>query len=163
MHGGTVTVQSAGRGRGSQFSVRLPVSAAVEASRVGDLPSAVAEAERTARKTILVVDDNADAANSLADTLRMQGHVVQVAYDGGSALEASERLAPEVVVLDIGMPGMDGYEVARQLRRRQPQTRLIALTGWGQEDDKRRALDAGFDWHLTKPADLDTLQALVLV
>ena len=109
-----------------------------------------------------MVDDNADAADSLAETLRMQGHVVQVAYDGASALETSERLAPEVVVLDIGMPGIDGYEVARRLRHRRPQTRLIALTGWGQEDDKRRALDAGFDCHLTKPADPDTLQAILL-
>ncbi|HEX2542933.1 MAG TPA: response regulator [Caldimonas sp.] len=92
----------------------------------------------------------------------MQGHAVHVAYDGGSALETSERLAPDVVVLDIGMPGMDGYEVARQLRRRRPQTRLIALTGWRQEDDKLRAREAGFDRHLTKPADLEALQAIVL-
>ena len=162
MHSGTVTVQSGGRGRGSQFTVRLPVSSAFEAGRFGGSPKPVPEAEHTVRKTILVVDDNADAADSLALTLRMQGHVVQVAYDGGSALETSERLAPEVVVLDIGMPGMDGYEVARRLRHRQPQTRLIALTGWAQEHDKLRALEAGFDWHLTKPADLDTLQAIVL-
>jgi len=162
MHGGTLTVQSGGRGRGSQFAVRLPVSRAMEAARVGDGPNPVPETQQTPRKTILVVDDNMDAADSLAVTLRMQGHVVQVAYDGDSALETSERLAPDVVVLDIGMPGMDGYELARQLRRRQPQTRLIALTGWGQEDDKVEAREAGFDWHLTKPADPDTLRAVLL-
>ena len=162
MHGGTVTVQSGGIGLGSRFTVRLPVSPAVEAGRVSELPNAMPEAEQIARKTILVVDDNVDAADSLAVTLRMQGHVVQVAYDGGSALEALERLTPQVVVLDIGMAGMDGYEVARQLRRRQPQTRLIALTGFGQEDDKARAREAGFDWHLTKPADPDRLQEALL-
>jgi len=164
MHGGTVTAQSAGRGHGSKFTVRLPASPAspAVAPGVGGSTGADREPDQIVRKTILVVDDNVDAADALAATLRLQGHVVEVAYDGRSALEMSERLAPQVVVLDIGMAGMDGYEVARQLRRRQPQARLIALTGWGQENDKRRALDAGFDSHLTKPADLDALQALVL-
>jgi signal transduction histidine kinase len=161
MHGGTLTVQSAGRRHGSQFTVRLPASPGVEVTRVGDRPKGLAETEQMRRK-ILVVDDNADAADSLALTLRLQGHVVEVAYDGDSALETSQRLSPEVVILDIGMAGMDGYEVARQLRRGQPQTRLIALTGWGQENDKVRAREAGFDWHLTKPADPETLHAILL-
>ena len=112
------------------------MSPAVEAVRIGDGPHTVPETDQTRRKTILVVDDNADAADSLAVTLRMQGHVVQVAYDGDDALEMSERLWPEVAVLDIGMAAIDGYEVARRLRRRQPQIQLIALTGWGQDNDK---------------------------
>jgi len=162
MHGGTLTVQSGGTGQGSKFTVRLPVSPACEAGRVAGRPNTVSDTEQMRRKTILVVDDNADAADSLAGTLRMQGHVVQVAYDGHSALEITEHLSPDVVILDIGMAGMDGYQVARQLRRRQAQTRLIALTGWGQENDKLKAREAGFDWHLTKPADADTLHAILL-
>jgi CheY-like chemotaxis protein len=162
MHGGSVSVQSGGPGLGSQFTVRLPVSPAVEASPSADRPIAAVETAPAARRTILVVDDNTDAADSLAASLRMQGHAVQVAYDGDSALKACERLAPDVVVLDIGMPGMDGYEVARRLRRRQPQTRLVALSGWGQSEDKLRAREAGFDTHLTKPADLEALQGIVL-
>ena len=162
MHGGSVSAQSGGPGLGSQFTVRLPVSPAVEASPSTDRPIAAVETAPAARRTILVVDDNTDAADSLATSLRMQGHTVQVAYDGDSALKACERLAPDVVVLDIGMPGMDGYEVARRLRRRQPQTRLVALSGWGQSEDKLRAREAGFDTHLTKPADLEALQGIVL-
>ena len=162
MHGGSVSAQSGGPGLGSQFTVRLPVSPAVEACPSADRPIAAVETAPAARRTILVVDDNTDAADSLATSLRMQGHTVQVAYDGDTALKACERLAPDVVVLDIGMPGMDGYEVARQLRRRQPQTRLVALSGWGQSEDKLRAREAGFDTHLTKPADLEALQGIVL-
>ena len=106
-------------------------------------------------RRILVVDDNEDSAESLTMLLRLQGHLVESAHDGPRALEAAERFQPDVILLDIGMPGMNGYEVARRLRQMPAGQRalLVALTGWGQEDDKRRAVAAGFDHHLTKPVD----------
>jgi two-component system CheB/CheR fusion protein len=110
-----------------------------------------------------VVDDNVDAAESLALLLRAVGHEVHTAYDGRAALRSVEALCPEVVVLDIGLPGMDGYEVARRLRQQEglDQPFLVALTGYGQEEDRRRSAAAGFDVHLVKPADPDTVQDLV--
>jgi CheY-like chemotaxis protein len=111
-----------------------------------------------------VIEDHADAAESLAALLQLSGHEVEVAFDGAAGLELSRRLAPEVVLCDIGLPGaMDGYGVARALRAA-PETRsafLIALTGYGQDEDRRLALEAGFDAHLTKPADLDALYRLL--
>ena len=108
------------------------------------------------------MDDNHDAADTLATLLRALGAVVAVAYDGPSALECLEPFAPDVLLLDIGMPGMDGYEVARAVRRRSgPQPLLVALSGWGQEQDLRDAKTAGFDHHLVKPPDLDRLAALL--
>jgi CheY-like chemotaxis protein len=117
----------------------------------------------TTRSRILIVDDNQDSADGLAMMLEMQGRDVKVAYDGVSALKRIEEYKPKIVLLDLGMPGMDGYAVARETRRR-PGGRdivLIALTGWGQEEDRRRTHEAGFDQHLTKPVDLDALQALL--
>jgi CheY-like chemotaxis protein len=112
---------------------------------------------------ILVVDDSRDEAESLAMLLNLMGSDVRVAHDGPAALEAMSSYQPAVVLLDIGMPGMDGYEVARRARR-QPGLKdvtLIALTGWGQEEDRRRCREAGFDHHLVKPVDLEALQALL--
>ena len=112
---------------------------------------------------ILVVDDNEDAADSLALLLRLEGHEVCVAYDGTSALGTIRAAPPEVVLLDLGMPGMDGYEVARRLRL-EPALNgvlLVALTGWGQEQDRLRTQEAGFACHLTKPADLEALRQLL--
>ncbi|MBX6313362.1 MAG: response regulator [Isosphaeraceae bacterium] len=111
----------------------------------------------------MVVDDNVDAARSLALILRRWGHIVQTAYDGPSALEAAQTNQPEVVLLDIGLPGIDGYEVARRLRC-QPECAamlLVAITGYGQADDRQRALEAGFDRHFTKPLDPEALKALL--
>ena len=110
-----------------------------------------------------MVDDNLDSAESLALLLKIQGHEVRTAYDGLSALDVAADFQPEMVLLDIGMPGMNGYEVAR-LMRQMPEVqnaRLVAQTGWGQEEDRRRAQEAGFDAHLTKPVDLASLQTLL--
>ena len=167
MHGGSVTAASAGPGKGSEFVVHLPVTVAGEL-RVPSPPSRDRPDEpggsptATRGKRILVVDDNKDAATSLALLLRLGGHSVQVAHDGPEALEAVRSAAPEVVLLDIGMPGMDGYEVARRLRQTPglEGVLLVALTGWGQEHDRRRSKEAGFDHHLTKPADPQALRDL---
>lgn len=117
----------------------------------------------TAKPRILVVDDNRDAAESLQMLLQLIGHEVDTAYDGEQALEVFAVVRPDVVFLDIGLPGMDGYEVAGRMRaqsaKRQPL--LIALTGWGQEEDERRALDAGFDRHLVKPVEYEQLVELL--
>jgi len=159
LHGGTVAAASPGPGRGSEFVVRLPL-----ASGVGTEPTrAVASppAGRPAPRRVLVVDDNVDAADSLAMLLRLTGHTVWTAYGGPSALEAAERHRPEVVLLDIGLPGMDGYEVARRLRSgAAAAATLLALTGYGQETDRRKTHEAGFDHHLVKPVDPDDLVRL---
>jgi CheY-like chemotaxis protein len=164
MHGGSVTAHSDGPGRGSEFTVRLPalspkqpVGGERAAGGVGKPAGAVP------RRRILVVDDNADAAESLALWLRLGGHEVRVAHDGPAALAAVDADPPEVVLLDIGMPGMDGYEVAQRLRRRPGLEHLVlvAMTGWGQEEDRRRSGEAGIDHHLVKPADLEALNGLL--
>ena len=112
---------------------------------------------------VLLVDDNVDAAESLAMLLRLWGHEVAVAHDGPAALRAAEGQRPQVALLDIGLPGMDGYELARRLRSQPGLGRvvLVALTGWGQEEDRRRSQEAGFDHHLTKPVELGALQKLL--
>ena len=159
MHGGTLSGRSEGLGKGAEFTLRLPLSA--------DQASAPSPSARPAAKLaptrILVVDDNADAAESLSLLLRFLGADVQVARDGPNALEAVGNYDPAVVLLDIGMPGMDGYEVARRIRANFPERKpaLVALTGWGQENDRQRARDAGFDQHMIKPAELGALQTLL--
>ncbi len=160
MHGGNVRAESAGRDRGSRFTVRLPLGPAAHAlpERASARPEQAAPPRR-----VLVVDDNRDAANSLGMLLKFLGADVAVAHDGPGALEAFESYRPAIVLLDIGMPGMNGYDVARAIRGR-PAGRgvpLIALTGWGQEEDRRRAREAGFDHHLIKPADIGALQSLL--
>jgi CheY-like chemotaxis protein len=161
MHGGRIEVSSAGLGKGSEFSVYLPVLSARP-----DVPAAAFEQTPTssvASVRILVVDDNRDSADTLGALLQMSGHSVEVAYDGVSSLAAADEFQPEVVLLDIGMPDMDGYAVASRLRRRPggDDTLLIAITGWGQPADKQRALAAGFDHHLTKPVEHSTLLSLL--
>ena len=164
MHKGTVEASSAGLGKGSEFVVRLPLSAQEGWRRTEEESGETAHAPaRSSGRLLLVVDDNTDAADSLAMLLRLQGHEVRVAHDGPAALEMAKGYRPEMVFLDIGMPGMDGYEVARRLRR-QPgleKVRLAALTGWGQEEDRRRTAEAGFDHHLVKPVEPGTLEALL--
>jgi signal transduction histidine kinase/CheY-like chemotaxis protein len=164
LHGGTVEARSEGLDRGSEFIVclpRLPAPAAAPPA-AGDARPAGAPAA-PAHRRVLVVDDNRDAAGSLAELLQMLGGEVAVEHEGAAAVAAAARFAPDVVLLDIGLPDIDGYEVARRIRGlqglRQPQ--LIALTGWGQDEDKRRAKEAGFDEHWTKPVDPQRLQQLI--
>ena len=159
LHGGGVEARSAGPGLGAEFVVRLPLAPAGEGERQ---PQATPAAAPTSGLRVLVADDNRDAADSLQRILVLYGHDVRVAYDGRSAIELGESFAPQVAVLDIGMPGANGYEVARTLRARLgARIVLVALTGWGQDADRRRAMDAGFDRHLTKPVDPGTLHGLL--
>ena len=149
LHGGTIVARSGGAGRGSTFEVRLPLAAERPALAAGEEPAPIA----ATRRRVLVVEDNADAAETLLDVVTAMGHEVHWARDGSAALAMTPRLAPDVVLLDIGLPGIDGYEVARRLRATSTPSALVALTGYGQEEDRARALDAGFDRHLTKPVE----------
>ncbi|MFY0565674.1 ATP-binding protein [Archangium lansingense] len=165
LHGGSVGVHSEGRGRGSEFTVRLPV---LEAGEVQAVAAPVqAEPKPPARNAvpsrILVVDDNKDAADILSESLMILGCETQVAYDGPSALKMAETFRPEVALLDIGLPIMDGYELARLLREQHSTRgiRLIAVTGYGQSSDRQQSKAAGFDAHLVKPLDLDVLESLL--
>ena len=161
MHGGTISAHSEGTGQGSEFTVRLPL-AATQPHGAGQPPIRHAPASLPQRR-VLVVDDNKDAATSLGMLLKFLGTDVQVTHDGPTALAIIESYRPDVVLLDIGMPGMDGFEVARQVRKRVDfnNIMLIALTGWGQSEDRDRTRDAGFDHHLVKPADITALQSLL--
>jgi PAS domain S-box-containing protein len=157
LHGGSVRVESGGKGRGAEFVVRLPLAAATTEARV----VAPRPLQNGARR-VLVVDDNADAAETLAEIARMLGHDVDVANDGASALDKARANPPDVVLCDIGLPGMSGYDVARALRAsRGAGMQLIAVTGYAQPEDVRRAVEAGFDAHLAKPANLDVLMKLL--
>ena len=159
LHGGTVLARSPGAGQGSDFEVRLPLGATSEPE--ASIHPVVARTDGTC--SILVADDNRDAAESLGLLLEMSGHELTLAFDGRAAFDAAARVRPDVALLDIGMPGLTGYELAAALRAEDwgQRIRLIALSGWGQESDKRRAFEAGFDHHLTKPVDADTLDALL--
>jgi PAS domain S-box-containing protein len=159
MHGGSVEARSAGEGQGSELVVRLPVAAAPR----GAAAEPVAMPEPARPRRILIVDDNRDAASSLALLMQLSGNETYTAHDGGEALAAAERHRPEVVLLDIGLPVLNGYEVCRRIRE-QPwgkQMILVALTGWGQEDDRNRSREAGFDGHMVKPVNLRELAALL--
>src|SRR5262249_2736043 len=151
-----IEAQSGGVGRGSEFLVRLPAAKAPEVAQIEDTdPSLALRASVPAGRKILVVDDNADAARSLAMLLKLRGHAVQVAFGGAEALRMADERLPEWIFLDIGMPDMDGYSVAQELRLRfSDELMLVALTGWGSEQDRQRSREAGFDHHLTKPVDL---------
>jgi len=160
LHGGSIEAMSAGSGLGSRFTVRLPLPTAPVATPVPK-PTAVAPVPP---RRVLVVDDNVDAATSLAELLRHRGHEVRAVFDGSEALEEATRFTPDAVVLDIGLPGMDGYETARRLRQL-PGGRhmmIVAVTGWGQDEDRRRSKEAGFDHHLVKPAHPDAIEQLFL-
>ncbi len=163
MHGGTVEAHSDGPGKGSEFVVRLPLVGEVAPAGGADGKPQQSAERGPSTCRILVVDDNRDSAESLGALLQLLGHDIHLAYDGQTALEAARSLRPQVVVLDIGMPGMSGYEVARRLRQ-QAEFRtlpLVALTGWGQEEDRRRSEEAGFNYHVVKPVDLDVLGKLL--
>ncbi len=161
LHGGSVQARSEGLGKGSEFILRLPLGT-VSNNRPEKQPAAAAVQPVTGRK-VLVVDDNRDAAETLSILIKLCGCDVRTSFNGSEALEVAEVFQPDVALLDIGMPGLNGYEMAQQIRRRLwgKRMRLIAVTGWGQEDDKRRAMAAGFDYHLRKPIDSDSLRSLL--
>ncbi len=163
LHGGRVEVRSEGAGKGSEFIVRLPALVESPPAPRPQEPGGTGEVPAAPPRRMLVVDDNRDAADSLAMLLRMTGHEVHVAYDGLAAVAACERLRPEVVLLDIGMPRLNGYDACRRIRAEGWGSGmvLIALTGWGQEEDRSRSAEAGFDGHLTKPVDLTALLQLL--
>ncbi len=162
LHGGTVDVSSAGVGYGSEFIVRLPIM--VEAARPVP-PATTPEPAVTTALRILIVDDNQDAAEMLAMLLKLSGHETHIARDGLEAVEAAARLQPDVILLDIGLPSLNGYEVARRIREQQKQRGrplLVAITGWGQDEDRRRSEEAGFDAHMVKPVDEAALGKLLV-
>src|SRR5207237_4222828 len=159
VHGGSGQAPSAGANQGSEFTVRLPIAdeaATPPLSTNGNMRSGLPGCAQR----ILIVDDNVDAAETLAMVLRQNGHDVRTTYDGPSALEVAPAYRPEVVLLDIGLPGMDGYEVAKRLKQQPGMDRicLAAVTGYGQENDRNRSRSAGFHYHLVKPVDLNLLQ-----
>jgi CheY-like chemotaxis protein len=164
LHDGTVEARSGGAGKGSEFSVELPIAAAVTLASEQPEPATFEEQVRAVgKRRVLVVDDLQDAADSWAMMLQMMGHETRTANDGVEAVQAAAAFRPHMVLLDIGLPKMNGYEVARRIRSESwgADVVLVALTGWGQAEDKRRSLEAGFNHHLTKPIDPAALQDLL--
>lgn len=163
MHGGTVTARSDGPGCGAEFVVRLPIPPAEPAGQQDHPPGTAGAPNGSAPRRVLVVDDNEDAARGLAKLLTMKGHHCCTAFAGPAALEMASEFEPDAVVLDIGMPGMNGYDVVQHLRAtpRGEKFTLIAVTGWGQEADRRQSAAAGFDHHLVKPVDINVLEGLL--
>jgi PAS domain S-box-containing protein len=161
LHGGSVGAASGGIGQGSEFTVRLPIGDTTAVSTTGE---SIPKEEQAFRKRVLVVDDNEDSANSLGMLLDMMDYEVKVAFDGESALAELNNFPAEAIFLDLDMPRMDGYEVARRVRQRTDahDATLIALTGWGQEDDRMLTRDAGFDHHLLKPVNVEELRSLLI-
>ena len=161
LHGGSLTAASEGEGKGSVFTLRLACAAAdAAAPPAAQAPPSAPPPPRR----ILIVDDNVEAALTLAELLALEGHETHVAHDGPSAVDAARRLSPDVAILDIGLPGFDGFEVARRLRA-EPELRgllLVALSGWVQPDDRARSREAGFDHHLAKPVQLTSLELVLL-
>jgi CheY-like chemotaxis protein len=160
LHGGSVTAESHGTNRGSTFRVRLPrlQQDARRAERDTSPP-----AEAAVSKRVLIADDNLDAAESLQLWLQLSGHDVQIAKNGPEALNIAAEFRPEVALLDLGMPGLSGFEVARRIREAPwgGGIVLVALTGWGQDEDRRKSADAGFDHHVTKPIAPDAIESLI--
>jgi CheY-like chemotaxis protein len=166
LHGGTVDVTSAGLGYGAEFIIRLPglISAEVDhddAALATVTPFPALPGARTGR--VLVVDDNVDAADALGEALQGEGYEVRVVYDGATALTTAGEFVPGVILLDLGLPEIDGHEVARRLREQaeHANTLIVALTGFGSESDHQRSRQAGFDEHLVKPVDLEVLFDIV--
>ena len=159
-HGGRIEASSGGQGQGSTFVIALPLSDQLPQSETRP-PNPLGEMAATLR--ILVVDDNRDAAISMAALLKTYGHDAEVAYDGAMAVARAKAIQPDVILLDIGLPDLDGYAVARALRalRWVKRPLLIAVTGWGTPSDRERAFDAGFDEHLTKPIDYASLGEII--
>jgi PAS domain S-box-containing protein len=162
MHSGTVEAYSEGRGRGTSISVRLPIAVAASAPLQPKKSAAGRRFNSTAHR-ILIADDNRDAAESMVMLLRLMGNDVRTVFDGMEAVEEAETFRPDLILLDIGMPKLNGYDAARRIREQDwsQDTTLVALTGWGREDDKRKAAEAGFDRHFTKPIDPAALERLI--
>jgi PAS domain S-box-containing protein len=161
MHGGSITAESGGHGRGSRFCVRLPVALSVTTDRSADADGP--RCPNAGRRRILVVDDNQDGAMSLADLLDAMGNQTQIAHDGLEALAVVEVFRPDVILMDIGMPKLNGYDTCRRIRQ-QPWGKnivIVAQTGWGQEDDKKKSQEAGFDFHMIKPVNPLELERLL--
>ncbi|MEJ7592772.1 MAG: ATP-binding protein [Planctomycetaceae bacterium] len=161
MHGGTVKVRSEGLGKGSEFVIRLPIM--VRTSTPPQSKSILNAPVNISAQRILVVDDNRDSAITLTMLLKLQGNETQTAFDGVQELEAAATFRPDVILLDIGLPRLNGYEVARKIRE-QPWGRtmvLVALTGWGQDEDRRKSSEAGFNGHMVKPVDHAALAKLL--
>ncbi|WP_435022346.1 response regulator [Tundrisphaera sp. TA3] len=160
MHGGTIAARSDGPGLGSEFLIRLPRAGApsVESAR----PKRP-ESEPARKLKILIVDDNVDTARGMARLMKLLGHEVATAHDGLEAIEVARQFLPRFIMLDIGLPGMSGYEVAAKLRREPcgSDALIVAVSGYGQDEDRRRSREAGFDYHLTKPVDHDALLQLL--
>jgi PAS domain S-box-containing protein len=163
MHGGTVTATSEGPGRGSEFVVRLPALAESAPATGMAGPGQVRHIPPTRQRRVMIVDDNVDSAVSLAMLLQLQRHEVNVVHDGREAFEAVRRYQPEIVFIDIGLPGMDGHEVARRLRQEYSREKLalVAMTGYGQDEYRRKSQEAGFDAHMVKPVDLNEIQTFL--
>jgi len=164
LHGGTITAASPGLGAGSTFTVRLPlVEALGERSEPRMTPEPTCVQSPMPGRRVLVVDDNVDGAESLTMLLKIRGHETRTAHTGPEALDAAYSFKPDVVLLDIGLPGMNGYEVAKCLRR-EPSLNgavLVALTGWGSDENKQRSSEAGFDVHLTKPVEVEEIESIL--
>lgn len=162
LHGGGIQAKSSGAGKGSEFIVRLPVAPIEDASLAASRPGREARAAGI-RRRVLVVDDSPDAAESLSQLVRLFGHEVREAHDGIEAIQIADAFRPDVVLLDLGLPKLNGFDAARELRKRARGRSLliIAVTGWGQDEDRRKSAEAGFDLHLTKPIDAPQLQALL--
>jgi two-component system CheB/CheR fusion protein len=163
MHHGSVEAHSAGPGKGSEFVVRLPLADAGSPAPPTPAADQSAETPKSDPRRILVIDDNQDQAQSLAMVLELMGHEVRLTHDGPGGLEEAAKFVPHVVLLDIGLPGMSGYDVARRIREN-PKLKgvlLVAQTGWGQAEDRRRSKEAGFDHHMIKPVDLDILRQIL--
>lgn len=157
LHGGDIRVSSAGLGQGAEFRLSLPALPA----QTSTWPSPAPQETVRAAQRVLIADDNRDIAEIMAEVLRLEGHEVHLAYDGTEAFERYQQFKPQVVLLDIGMPGLRGDDVARMIRAEDVQVRLVAITGWGQPSDKENAIAAGFDVHLTKPVDIEHLVEVV--
>jgi CheY-like chemotaxis protein/two-component sensor histidine kinase len=160
MHGGAIHAESPGLGQGSTFTLRLPIASRTPEEAQADR---AAEEEAAGNLRVLVIDDNRDSADSATDVLRLLGNRVESAYDGASGVAVARRFHPHMILLDLAMPGVDGYETRRRLREDPALANafLVAMTGFGNEDDKRRTREAGFDAHLTKPVELDALMGLL--
>ncbi len=161
MHGGRIQAHSAGLGKGSEFVMRLPALAEPASESVQDYAKDSSAHEAKGSRRVLIVDDNEDSAESMAVLLRLHGHEVRLAYDGLLALQEAQAFRPELIFLDLDLPKMDGYEVARRLRPAMEGVTLVAMTGYGQEEDRQRTQEAGFNLHLVKPVDFDRLEELL--
>jgi CheY-like chemotaxis protein len=163
VHGGSISAHSEGESKGAEFTLRIPLLDGKAQRQAQPAKAAEAPAKQLVAKRVLVVDDNIDAATTLQLLLKSLGHETCAVYDGHQALRMAVEFRPDIVLLDIGMPGLDGYEVARRLRalKRERPLRIVAVTGWGQDDDRARSQEAGFDLHLVKPVDPGTLTSVI--